>query len=98
MRTTYFYGTMQSTARVMAAHSTLPKISEEKHDDQVSVNPLSKNSRSSDPTPSSAENQDTGYGSGATESQTAESLAEVRIMHQQCSRSTLPNPITDWAM
>ena len=82
---------------MMAAHSTTPKITEEKQDDRVSVNPLSKNSRSSDPAPSTAENQDTGYGSGATESQTAESLAEVR-MHQQCSRSTLPNPITDWAM
>ena len=66
---------------MMAAQSTHPKITEKK-DDQGGVAPLSTNSRSSGLTPSTAENHVTsGYGSGATELQTAELLAEVR-MHQ----------------
>ena len=64
----------------------------------VGVVPLPQNNRSSDARPSTAANEDdTGYESRATESQTAESLAEVHT-HQQCSQLTLPNPITDWAM
>ena len=85
---------------MMAAQSTPPKIAKEKKDNPVGVVPLSTNSRSwsSYPTPSTTENHVTsGYGSGATESQTSELLPEVHT-HQQCSQLTLPNPITDWAM
>ena len=77
---------------MMAAQSTPPKITKEKKGEQVGVVPLLTNSRSSHPTPSTTKKHVTsGYGSHATESQTAESLAEVR-MHQQCSRLTLPIP------
>ena len=82
---------------MMAAHSTPPKMTKEKQDDRVGVVSLSKNNRSSDPIPSTAVKQDTGYESGLTKSQTAELLAEVHT-HQQCSQLTLPNPMTGWAI
>ena len=72
------------------------KSKEEKKDNGVCGNALSKIKRS-DPKPSTAVLQDTGYESGLTKSQTAELLAEVHT-HQQCSQLTLPNPMTGWAI
>ena len=66
------------------------KSKEERKDNGVCGNALLK-IKSSDPTPSTAVLQDTGYRSGVTEAQTAESLVEVH-MHQS-SVAGRPSPM-----
>ena len=66
------------------------KSKDERKDNGVCGNALSK-IKSSDPTPSTAVLQDTGYRSGVTEAQTAESLVEVH-MHQS-SVAGRPSPM-----